>query len=79
MTDAPDDKMLCYCKNVRYGEVRAAIAKLDAKNADQVRAECEAGGGCRTCVPEVDELIQEYRAKTGGSIIERIKKILFKG
>ena len=56
-----DQKLLCYCKNVTYGEVRRAIAQLDARRIDQVTALNQAGGGCRTCHPEIQALIDEYR------------------
>ena len=75
MDTADDSKILCYCKNVRYGEVRAAIAHLDAKRVDQVTAYNEAGGGCRTCHPEIQALIDVHRAQRGGSLGAFFKRL----
>lgn len=59
---APDDKMLCYCRNVKYGEVRASVARTDARRVQQVMDDCTAGTGCRTCHDEIREVIEEHRA-----------------
>ncbi len=66
MTDAPDDKLLCYCKNVRYGTVRRVIADRDLRSPEQVTAACDAGSGCRSCRPEIEALLEERRRSQGG-------------
>ncbi len=74
---APDDKLLCYCKNVRYGEVRASIERTDARKVNQVMADCTAGTGCRTCHDEIQQLIDEHRARQqGGGLGALFRKIL---
>ena len=71
---APDDRILCYCKNVRYGEVRAAIDRTSARTVADVMKACDAGTGCRTCHPEIEDLLVERRAKQGG-LVALLKKI----
>ena len=56
-----DSRMLCYCKSVNYGEVRQAIEETDAKTVATVTAHNQAGGGCRTCHNEIEELIAVHR------------------
>lgn len=58
----PDEKMLCYCRNVRYGEVRASIERTGARRVQQVMDDCTAGTGCRTCHNEIQDLINEHEA-----------------
>ncbi|MCB9832425.1 MAG: (2Fe-2S)-binding protein [Planctomycetes bacterium] len=66
MPEAADDKMLCYCRNVRYGVVRKVIAEGDLRSPEQVTAACSAGSGCRSCRPEIEELIAEHRRRHRG-------------
>jgi len=61
-----DDKMLCYCKSVTYGEVRASIRSTGARSVLDVTRECDAGGGCRTCHPEIEDLLEEARQERPG-------------
>ena len=72
-----DDKMLCYCRNLKYGEVRESVARTDARKVQQVMDDCTAGTGCRTCHDEIRELIDEHReSKTRGGLGGLIRKIL---
>ena len=77
--EVPDSKMLCYCRNVDYGTVRAAIEETDASRIEQVMATCAAGTGCRTCHPEIQELIEEHRAKRVGFLTRFVRKMLSRG
>ncbi|HGY91066.1 MAG TPA: (2Fe-2S)-binding protein [Planctomycetes bacterium] len=63
-----DDKMLCYCKSVTYGEVRASIRAVNARSVLEVTRECDAGGGCRTCHPEIEDLLEEARMERPGML-----------
>ena len=66
MERSDDEKMLCYCRNVRYGDVRGAIAQCELKTIDEVTAKNQAGGGCRSCHPEIQEEIDAYWFSRGG-------------
>lgn len=73
----PDEKMLCYCRNLKYGEVRESVARADARKVQQVMDDCTAGTGCRTCHDEIRELIEEHRAaKSGRGFGGFIRKVL---
>jgi NAD(P)H-nitrite reductase large subunit len=56
-----DDKLLCYCKNIRYGEVRTCVAE-GAKTVEQVMKRSTAGTGCRSCHFDIEEVLKEDRA-----------------
>jgi len=60
--------MLCYCKSVRYGTVRKSIARTGARDVETVTLDCDAGAGCRTCHPEIEDLIKERKAENPGWI-----------
>lgn len=63
-------RLLCHCLGVTFGEVEETIREHACKNADQVTKLCKAGGGCRSCVPDIEQLIekakQERRAQKRG-------------
>ncbi|MCA9322145.1 MAG: (2Fe-2S)-binding protein [Planctomycetes bacterium] len=75
MKPSDDDKMLCYCRNVRYGEVRASIARTEARSVDEVAADCDAGTGCRTCRPEIEALLEEYHSGRPNGLLSRLRRI----
>ena len=77
MTDQiPDSKMLCYCRNVDYGAVRCAIKDGDLKRVEQVMQSTTAGTGCRSCVPEIEQLLEEHRANRGGFLSRLMRKFI---
>ncbi|MAG57250.1 MAG: hypothetical protein CMJ83_13235 [Planctomycetes bacterium] len=64
--DTDANKMLCYCLGVRYGAVVETIREHDYRTVSQVTRGCKAGGGCRSCHPEIEELIEEVRMERQG-------------
>ena len=71
------EKMLCYCLGVRYGCVIDTIRADACASVQQVTRKCKAGGGCRSCHPEIEELITEVREerKGGGGILGVIARV----
>jgi NifU-like protein len=61
LEDTDPDKMLCYCLGVRYGEVIDTVRDHDCRTVAQVTRLCRAGGGCRSCHPEIEGVIREVR------------------
>ena len=63
-----DDKLLCYCMGVTFGTVRQIVRDHGCKTVEQVTRECKAGGGCRSCHPEIEQVISEKQGarKSGG-------------
>ena len=72
----PDSKMLCYCRNVKYGVVRACILEHDASRVEEVMKNCGAGTGCRTCVPEIEALLEEHRRQRGSFFSRFLRRFL---
>lgn len=64
----PDDpnRILCYCLGVPSGIVEQAVREKGLKTVQAVTEETKAGGGCRSCHPEIREVIQKVRAETKG-------------
>lgn len=60
------EKMLCYCLGVRYGRVIDVVREEECRNVQQVTRLCKAGGGCRSCHPEIEELIADAKAERKG-------------
>jgi len=54
-------RMLCYCLGVRYGKVVHTIREHGCAQVADVTRRCKAGGGCRSCHPEIEELMDEIR------------------
>jgi len=61
--DTERNKMLCYCLGVRYGRVIDVVTEEECKTVQQVTRLCKAGGGCRSCHPEIEELIADAKAR----------------
>ncbi len=58
----PDDPYVCLCLSVRQSEIRAAIAG-GADSVARVGGMCEAGTACKSCHPQLRELLREYAAQ----------------
>ena len=58
----PGHKMLCFCLGVRYETVREAVVEHSCRSVKDVTQACKAGGGCRSCHPEIEEEIARVRA-----------------
>lgn len=60
------NKLLCHCLTVTWQEVEDTIREHRCKTVKDVTLHCSAGGGCKTCHPEITELIAEVRAERRG-------------
>ena len=58
-------KLLCHCLTVTWLEVEDTIREHGLRTVEEVTARCGAGGGCRTCHPEIAELIAEVGPSRG--------------
>src|SRR3546814_8244470 len=63
-----DDAPVCSCHNVSAGIVRAAV---DAGNEEvpAIKACTKAGTGCGSCVPILQELIDERLTASGRAVV----------
>jgi len=74
--DRNKDRLLCHCLTVTWGEVEEAIRTHGCRKVSQVTGLCGAGGGCKSCHPEIEELIRVTRAESGGGLLRRVGRLL---
>lgn len=60
-TNATEDgKVICNCKNVTLGEIKAAIAS-GASTVEAIQAKTNAGTGCGKCIGLLEEILEESK------------------
>jgi NAD(P)H-nitrite reductase large subunit len=78
MSDWRDDQaILCHCRNVKAGVVRAAVREHRPKRPEELGRICNAGTGCKSCWPDL-ETVMRQESETRGSLWTRLKG-LFRG
>jgi len=55
-----EEEVICQCYQVDEGTIRAAIAKENLNEIEQVTEICEAGGGCHSCHILLQLFIDEH-------------------
>ena len=50
--------IICHCKRVTDGELRAAV-RNGCGSAEAIASRCGAGGRCGGCRPAIDEILAE--------------------
>lgn len=50
---------VCYCYDVPDTVIRKTIKEHSCTEVDEVTELCNAGGGCTSCHPDIEELIDE--------------------
>lgn len=56
-------KILCTCFGVTEDEVRKVVTEHNLTTAEQVTNYCKAGGGCGTCLNDIDRVIEEVQGQ----------------
>lgn len=51
-----DDQVICTCKNVTLGEIKAAIAN-GAKTVEAIQDKTSAGTGCGGCIGTLQDIL----------------------
>lgn len=64
MFEKTANSTLCFCKNIKYGEVIKAIKEKDLKTLEEVMHYTKAGITCWSCRGDIKDLLEEYN-KTG--------------
>jgi len=62
-----EGKVVCNCFGITEEEIRRVVRESDLTDVEQVTNYCKAGGGCGSCVPDIEaiiEAVQEERRKT---------------
>ncbi|MDD5134354.1 MAG: Fe-S cluster assembly protein NifU [Phycisphaerae bacterium] len=59
----PEGKIVCTCFGVTDKEIEKVIIENDLETAEQVTNYCKAGGGCGSCIGEIEAIIEKIRGK----------------
>ncbi len=59
--DDDEGTLICSCFGISDSKIRRAIAENDLSTAEQVTNYVKAGGGCGTCLANIDDLIASVR------------------
>jgi len=69
---------ICYCMEVSEEEIEQAIRVLGLKTVEEVTRYTRAGGGCHTCWPEIEGILErcgrgEFKFGLTVEVAERVK------
>ena len=56
-----EGKVICNCFGVTQEEIERVIRENDLRTAEQVTNYCKAGGGCGSCIPDIEKIIETVR------------------
>ncbi len=70
-------EMCCHCFGVSFDAVRGTIEREQCRTVREVTRGCRAGGGCRSCWPEIQVELDEFARKTAGNFWRRLWRRLF--
>jgi len=54
-------RLLCHCLSVTWEEVETTVREHHCRKVSEVTRICGAGGGCKTCHYEIEQVIREVR------------------
>lgn len=55
-----DDALICTCFGVSETTIEQAIESEAARTVEQVAQACNAGGGCGSCQPLIEDILDDY-------------------
>ncbi len=72
-SDAPpaDGSLVCSCRNITYGTVRAAVAE-GFEDVAGIKSCTKAGTGCGSCVPVLLEIIDRELVNAGRAVVKHL-------
>lgn len=56
-----DDALICTCFGVSEKRIERAISEKNLRTVREVTRACNAGGGCHSCHPLIEEMLLDYR------------------
>lgn len=62
-----DGTLVCSCFGISENRIRRVIIENNLTTAEQVTSYVKAGGGCGTCLAEIDDLIASVQAETAAT------------
>jgi NifU-like protein len=60
-----EEALICTCFGVSERSIERVIAARSLHTVEQVTRACNAGGGCGSCHPLIEDMLDDYR-RTGG-------------
>ena len=60
-------RIVCNCFGVTDSKIKRIVRENRLKDAEQVTHYCKAGGGCGSCIPEIEDLIAEVWEEAGAA------------
>ncbi len=61
-----EEALVCTCFGVSENSIELAIQRGSLKSVAQVTRDCNAGGGCRSCHPLIEEILEDYWRTANG-------------
>jgi NifU-like protein len=58
-----DDALICTCFCISERTIQREIRNRDLQSVRDVTAACNAGGGCRSCYPLLEDLLEDHRRR----------------
>jgi len=58
-----EGKVICTCFGITEEEIRGVVSENGLETVEQVINYCKAGGGCGSCKPDIERIIEEERAQ----------------
>jgi NifU-like protein len=58
-----DEALICTCFCVSERTIEGEIQKNHLRTIAEVTAACSAGGGCRSCYPLIEDILEEVNGK----------------
>ncbi|MEN8262344.1 MAG: Fe-S cluster assembly protein NifU [Nitrospirota bacterium] len=71
-----EGKLVCECFGISDEKIRRAIRENNIHTVEDVTNFTKAGGGCGSCIPEIENILQEVGAKTKIKETKKPKKKL---
>ena len=63
-----DEALICTCFGVSEKTIERVIETRSLRTIEQVTRACNAGGGCRSCHPLIEDILEDYwRTATAAS------------
>ncbi|MBI3726171.1 iron-sulfur cluster assembly scaffold protein [bacterium] len=56
-----EGRLICHCFHVRDGRIRSYVRERDLRTVEQVNRWTRACGGCRSCRPDIELILEQER------------------
>lgn len=70
-----EGNLICRCFGVSDTKIKRIIRENDLTTAEQVTNYVKAGGGCSSCLPDIDDLIYEVAEEQEQAAVEQTKSV----